>query len=38
MLAHCLPSSEWEPAGNTGEVKAARKGSDHPTSYADGSG
>ena len=32
MLAHCPPSSEWGPGGNTGEIKAARKGTDHPTS------
>ena len=25
-LAHCLPSSEWGPGGNTREIKAARKG------------
>ena len=22
MLAHCSPSSEWVPSGNTGEIKA----------------
>ena len=32
MLAHCVPG------GNTGEIKAARKGIGHPTSFADGSG
>ena len=37
-LAHCPPSSEWGPGGNTGEIKAARKGTGHPTSKADGSG
>ena len=31
-LAHCPPSSEWGPGGNTGEIKAARKGTGHPTS------
>ena len=31
-LAHCPPSSEWGPGGNTGEMKAARKGTGHPTS------
>ena len=25
MLAHCSPSSEWVPVGNTGEIEAARK-------------
>ena len=37
-LAHCPPSSEWGPGGNTGEIKAARKGTGHPTSKADCSG
>jgi len=37
MLAHCSPSSEWAPGGNSVEVKVARKGTIHPTSYADGS-
>ena len=37
-LAHCSPSSKWVPSGNTGEIKAARKGTGHPTSHADGSG
>ena len=31
-LAHCPPSSEWGPGRNTGEIKAARKGTGHPTS------
>ena len=31
-LAHCPPSSEWGPGGNTGEIKAARTGTGHPTS------
>ena len=31
-LAHCPPSSEWGPDGNTGEIKAARKGTGHSTS------
>ena len=26
------------PGGNTGEIKAARKGTGHPTSHADGPG
>jgi len=38
MLAHYSPSSEWAPGGNTGEIKAARKGTDHSISQADGSG
>ena len=38
MLAHCSLSSEWEPGGNTGEIKAARKGTGHPTLHIDGSG
>ena len=25
MLAHCSPSSEWVPGGNTGETKAGGK-------------
>ena len=37
-LAHCSPSSEWVPGGNTGVIEAARKGTGRPTSYADGSG
>ena len=37
MLAHCPPSSKWVFAGNTGEIKAARKGTGHPNSHADGS-
>ena len=37
-LAHCSPSSTWVPNGNTGEIKAARKGTGHPNSHADGSG
>ena len=32
--AHYPPSSEWGPGGNTGEIKAARKGSGHPTSQS----
>ena len=35
---HCSPSSIRVPGGNTGEIKAERKGTGHPTSYADGSG
>ena len=31
-LAHFPPSSEWGHSGNTGEIKAARKGTGHPTS------
>ena len=38
MLTHCSPSSEWVPGGNTGKIKAARKGIGHPTSHAGGSG
>ena len=38
MLAHCSPSSEWLPGCNNGEIKAARKGTGHPTPHADGSG
>ena len=30
------PSSKGAPGGNTGEIKAAREGTDHPTSHADG--
>ena len=30
MLAHCSPSSKWVPGGNTGEIKAARKGTAPP--------
>ena len=26
------PSSKWVPGGNTGKLKAARKGTGHPTS------
>ena len=37
-LAHCSPSSKWVPSGNTREIKAARKGTGHPTSHTDGSG
>ena len=33
-LAHCPPSSEWGPGGNTEEIKAARKGTGHPTSQS----
>ena len=36
LPARCPPSSE--PGGNTGEIKAARKETGHPTSKADGSG
>ena len=36
-LAHCPPSSEWGPVGDTREIKAARRGTGHPTSKADGS-
>ena len=38
MLAHCSSSSEWVPGRSTGEIKATRKGTAHPTSYADSSG
>jgi len=38
MLAHCSPSSKWVPSGNTGEIKAERKGTGQPTSHADGLG
>ena len=38
MLAYCSPSSERVPGGNSGEIKAAREGTGHPTSHADGSG
>ena len=38
MLAHCSPCSEWVPGGNTGEIKAARKGTGHLTAFVDGSG
>ena len=31
-LAYCSPGSEWGPGGNTGEIKAVRKGTGHPTS------
>ena len=31
-FAHCPSSSEWRPGGNTGEIKAARKETGHPTS------
>ena len=30
-LAHCPPSSDWVPGGNTGGIKALRKGTGHPT-------
>ena len=33
-LAHCPPSSELKPGGNTGEIKATRKGTGHPTSQS----
>ena len=38
MLAHCSPSSESVPDGNTGEIRVAWKETGHPTSYAGGSG
>ena len=38
MLAHCSPSSEWVPGGNTKETKTVRKGTGHPTSHANGPG
>ena len=38
MLAHCSPSSKWVPGGNTGEIKATRKGTGHHTPNADGAG
>ena len=31
-----LQLEPWIPGGNTGEIKAARKGTGHPTSHADG--
>ena len=34
----CSPSSKWAPGGNTEEIKAARKGTGHPTSHTGGSG
>ena len=44
-LTECLPtvhptapSSEWVPGGNTGEIKAASKGTEHPASHADSPG
>ena len=30
MFAHCSPSSDWVPGGNTGEIKAANR---HSTTY-----
>ena len=36
LTAH--PAAKWVLSGNTGEIKAARKGTGHPTSHADGSG
>ena len=33
-LPHCPPNSKWRPSGNTGEIKAARKGTGHPTSQS----
>ena len=33
-LAQCPPNSERGPSGNTGEIKAARKGTGHPTSQS----
>ena len=38
MFTHCSPSSKWVPGGNIGEIQAAKKGTGHPTSHADGSG
>ena len=38
MFPRCSPSSEWVPGDRTGEIKAVRKGTGHPTSHADGSG
>ena len=32
MFAHCPSSSKLAPGGNTGEVKAARKGTGYPAS------
>ena len=32
------PAANGYLGGNTGETKAARKGTGHPTSHADGSG
>ena len=31
-FAHCPINSEWGPDGNTGEIKAVKKGTGHPTS------
>ena len=33
-LAHCPPSSKWGPGGDTGEMKAAMKGTGYPTSQS----
>ena len=37
-LTHCPPSSKWGPRGNTGEIKAARKGIVTVPYNADGPG
>ena len=33
-LDHCPSSSEWESSRNTGEIRAARKGTGHSTSQS----
>ena len=38
MLTRCSPSSKLVPGGNTKEIKAASKGTGHPSSHADGQG
>ena len=38
LFAHCSPSGEWTPGGNTGEIEAARNGTGHPIPHADGPG
>ena len=35
LNAGSLFTQQWVSGGNTGEIKAARKGTGHPTSYAD---
>ena len=37
MLAFCTPNSKWVPGLNSGKIEAARKGTSHPTSYANAS-
>ena len=31
MLVLCSPSSNWVPSGNNGDLRAAKKGTSHPT-------